>query len=160
MSLPLVEEIRPAPDPVEACARFVGAAHVTFLDSVSGFGRLGAHSFLCADPFLVIRSKGRVLEQVGPRGAERALGDPFETLRARLREFPAETLRDLPPFQGGAAGYFGYDLAHHVERLPSPTFDDLALPDLDVGFHDWVLAWDHAADRCWLISNGRPETDR
>ena len=40
------------------------------------------------------------------------------TVRAqwRLPELP-----DLPPFQGGAIGLFGYDLCHRLERLPQPA---------------------------------------
>jgi anthranilate/para-aminobenzoate synthase component I len=50
------------------------------------------------------------------------------------------TLPGLPPFQGGAAGLFGYDLCHHIERLPRPHFDEFQTPDLAVGLYDWVLA--------------------
>jgi para-aminobenzoate synthetase component 1 len=45
-----------------------------------------------------------------------------------------------------------------LERLPSPRFDDLQLDDIVLGVYDWVLAWDHAAARAWLISTGIPET--
>ena len=48
----------------------------------------------------------------------------------------------LPPFLGGAVGYFGYDLGRTLERLPATATDD-GLPELDVGFYDWVLAADH-----------------
>ena len=69
-----------------------------------------------------------------------------------------ETEPGLPPFQGGAAGLFGYDLCHHLERLPRPAHDDLAVPDLAVGFYDWVVSIDHESRRAWLISTGLPET--
>ncbi len=154
----LVEEIRPVPDPVDACAQFADAGHVALLDSAPGFERLGRYSFLSASPFLVLRSKGRIVEEIGPEGTTRSLGNPFEVLQARLSEWRTEAVPGLPPLQGGAVGYFGYDLAHHLERLPAPRYDDLALPDLDLGFHDWVLAWDHAEGRCWLLSTGLPET--
>src|SRR5439155_1076618 len=72
--------------------------------------------------------------------------------------WPAETLPGLPPFQGGAAGLFGYELCHHLERLPQPLVDEFAVPDLAVGLYDWVIAFDHAAHRAWLISTGLPET--
>ncbi len=154
---PRVEEIRPAPVPLEACARFADMPHCILLESAPGFGRLGRHSFLSADPFLVVRSKGTAVEEIGSDGVARSTGDPWEVLRQRLAEFAGMAVAGLPPFQGGAAGYFAYDLCHHLERLPAPRHDDLALPDIDVGFYDWVLAWDHEADHAWLISTGHPE---
>ena len=37
-----------------------------------------------------------------------------------------------------------------------PRCDDFRVPDLAVGLYDWVLAFDHAASRAWLISTGLP----
>src|SRR5947207_11114359 len=71
-----------------------------------------------------------------------------------------EPVEGLPPFQGGAAGVFGYDLCHHLEKLPRPRIDDFEIPDLAVGVYDWVLAFDHVVNRAWIISTGLPETDR
>ncbi len=87
-------------------------------------------------------------------------GDAFPALERALARHRLEPRTDLPPFQGGAAGFLSYDLCHALERLPSPRYDDLALPDLCVGLYDWTLAWDHPADRCWLISTGLPEQGR
>src|SRR5439155_1597681 len=59
--------------------------------------------------------------------------------------------------QGGAAGYVGYDWGMMLERVPRPRYDDLAVPDLLLGLYDWVIAWDHAAGRAWVVSTGIPE---
>ena len=64
----------------------------------------------------------------------------------------------LPPFQGGAVGYFGYELAQHLERVPLARADDLRFPDLALGFHDVVIAFDHQERRAWICSSGLPET--
>jgi para-aminobenzoate synthetase component 1 len=83
--------------------------------------------------------------------------DPLTFLAERLAGNCAEPLPGLPPFQGGAAGLFGYDLCHHLEKLPRSRHDEFQVPDLAVGFYDWVLAFDHAAGRAWLVSTGFPE---
>src|SRR5690606_33213101 len=80
-------------------------------------------------------------------GVRRVDADPFTALQRALARYRTDTLPGLPPFQGGAAGYFGYELGQHLETLPQAPYDDLALPDLCVGFYDWVLAWDPAAGR-------------
>jgi para-aminobenzoate synthetase component 1 len=76
-----------------------------------------------------------------------------------MQRWQMEPVAGLPPFQGGAAGVFGYDLCHHLERLPRPRIDDFEIPDLAVGLYDWVLAFDHQQNRAWIISTGWPETD-
>src|SRR5204862_900816 len=85
--------------------------------------------------------------------------NPFTMLAEQLDRYRAASLPGLPPFQGGAAGLFGYDLCHHIEKLPRPRCDEFQVPDLAVGFYDWVLAFDHLAQRAWLISTGFPETE-
>src|SRR6476659_6089397 len=81
---------------------------------------------------------------------------PWEACRL-LAANPRPTVPDLPPFQGGIAGLFGYDLARRLERLPRAQFDDFHVPDLAVGVYDWVLAFDHAKWRSWLIVTGLPD---
>src|SRR5262249_49501739 len=83
--------------------------------------------------------------------------DPFAVVADRLARFRMEPVAGLPPFQGGAAGLFGYDLCHHLERLPRPRFDDFALPDMAIGIFDLVLSIDHVAERAWLVATGYPE---
>jgi para-aminobenzoate synthetase component 1 len=72
----------------------------------------------------------------------------------------AEPAPGLPPFQGGVAGYIGYDYGAVLERVPPTRYDDLALPDVMLGVYDWVIAWDHQAGAAWLISRGEPERRR
>ena len=91
---------------------------------------------------------------------EPRLADPFAVLRERLAQWRVETVADLPPFQGGAAGLFGYDLCHHIERLPRPGCDEFETPDLAVGFYDWVIGFDHVQQRAWIISTGLPEVEK
>jgi para-aminobenzoate synthetase component 1 len=130
-----------------------------FLDSALTHPSLGRYSFLTADPVVWLCARGRcVWLSDGSRPLE--LADPFGVLAERLAAWHAEPIPGLPPFQGGAAGLFGYDLCHHVERLPRPRFDEFSIPDLAVGFYDWVLAFDHQAGRAWLISTGFPEKER
>ncbi len=51
----------------------------------------------------------------------------------------------------------GYDWGMMLERVPRPRYDDLSVPDVQLGLYDWVIAWDHVARRAWVISTGIPE---
>jgi len=66
---------------------------------------------------------------------------------------------DFPLPLGACAGYWGYDLKHHVEpRLQRRLENDLSLPDCHLGFYDSLLAVDHLLGRTWIISTGmRPD---
>ncbi len=157
---PLVEELSPAPEAWEACRRLAHLPHLLFLDSAGRYASLGRYSFLTADPFALLWSRGRQVHLArltsGACAVQESTADPFAVLADLLAEFPATTLPDLPPFQGGAAGLFGYDLCHHIERLPRPRHDEFAVPDLAVGLYDWVLAFDHQQQRAWILSTGFP----
>ncbi len=153
--LPLVEESTPWLDPWDVCRRLVSLPHLLFLDSADRHSSLGRYSFVTADPFrwLCVR-RGQIVGN----DREHSPVDPFVVLGEQMKQWHSETVAGLPPFQGGAAGLFGYDLCHHIERLPRPGRDEFQTPDLAVGFYDWVVAFDHHQQRAWIISTGLPET--
>src|SRR3990172_2866909 len=146
--LPLVEELHPCPDVAEVLRAFADQPGLLLLESALQRAHVGRYSFLAADPFEVFRIERAHYGQ-----------DPFGELCGRMAQLRAETLPDLPPFQGGAAGLLSYELGRAFERLPVARHDEFELPDLVVGLYDWVLAWDHAAHRAWIISQGFPETE-
>jgi para-aminobenzoate synthetase component 1 len=156
---PLVEELSPVPDPASCCEALEGLRYRLFLDSASSATRLGRYSFLAADPAAVVRSRGTEVECLNLlSGARRSItGDPLAVLRELVTPHQVDPVAGLPPFQGGVAGYVAYDWGLTLERLPSPRYDDLGLPDLVLALYDWVIAWDHESSRAWLISTGIPE---
>lgn len=142
---PLVEEIDYG-DPALAFAAFADDACATLLDSASTGHAQGRYSYIAPAPFATITSKdGRVATADGTRAA-----DPFAALRAALAPWTLAKVPGLPPFQGGATGWFGYELAQHLERVPLPA-DDMGFPDLGIGLHDVVVAYDHHARRAWIL---------
>jgi para-aminobenzoate synthetase component I len=173
---PLVEPLGENADPAETCARFVDLPYLVFLDSAAappyqpvhalsdGRGgeaqQLAQFSFLAADPVLVVRSKGTRTEirRRGESAWSPVQGDALSVAQSQLPSPPAEPVPGLPPFQGGLAGYIGYDWGALLERLPAARYDDLSIPDVILGLYDWVIAWDHRIGTSWLISTGLPET--
>jgi len=145
---PLVEELAAVPDVMAALTAVADQPGVLLLESVLHREPVGRYSFLTADPFERFE-----LPQT------RYGADPFAAIREATARFRAEALPDLPPFQGGAAGLLGYELGRTWESWPRAGCDEFQFPDMAVGLYDWVLAWDHAADRAWIISHGFPETD-
>jgi len=143
---PLVEELRPAPDAEKAFLALCRRPYCLFLDSALRHAALGRYSFIAADPFDYVE-----LPADGTDG--------LAQLSDQINGMTSETADGLPPFQGGAAGLFGYDLNRSLEQIPEPQFDEFEVPALAVGLYDVVLALDHQDDRAWLISQGLPERE-
>src|SRR4026207_2132696 len=88
------------------------------LESVEGGETLARYSFLGCDPFLVCRyRKGQ------------PAGEFMQNLRTTLGLFKSVTIPNLPPFTGGAVGYFGYDMVRTIEEIPSSGHDDVHTAD-------------------------------
>ncbi len=144
--LPLVRELRPAPDPEAAFVRLAGQRNCLFLDSALREHSLGRYSFLTADPFDIFEST-----------SDTSAG--LTRLRQELARWQTPSAAGLPPFQGGAAGLLSYDLSRSLERIPAPRYDEFQMPGLAIGLYDTVLAFDHVEHRAWIISQGFPEVE-
>jgi para-aminobenzoate synthetase component I len=156
---PLVEPLGQTAPPDEICARFLDLPYLVFLDSAASQHPDAQYSFLTADPVLIVRSKGATTEVRRREETTwtRTSDDALTAARSCLPGDLTEPVSGLPPFQGGLAGYIGYDWGARIEKLPAARFDDLAVPDLVLGLYDWVIAWDHRIGTAWLVSTGLPE---
>ena len=84
-------------------------------------------------------------------------GDPIavaaQLIEAEQKKFPirpSATNSPNLPFAGGAIGYFGFELARHIESLPATTIDDVGAADLVIGWYDAALVWDRLNQKGWL----------
>ena len=143
---PLVEPLQIDLSAVDVFARLAHLPHAIYFDSASLDGTVGRYSFIAVDPFVWITR---------PADGTDALGE----LSVLAEPYRASTRSDLPPFQGGVAGLFGYELAQSLETIPSAQLDDLPLPALAVGLYDVVLAFDHSQEKSWIVSQGFPEIE-
>jgi para-aminobenzoate synthetase component 1 len=158
--VPLVEALGETAEPSEVCSHFLDLPYLLFLDSAATQHPDAQYSFLAADPVAVVRSKGTRTELRRQQDREWAVvpGDALSAARSLLPPEPVTPVAGLPPFQGGLAGYVGYDWGAVLEKLPPPRYDDLSILDVVLGLYDWVVAWDHRIGTAWLVSTGMPET--
>ena len=70
-------------------------------------------------------------------------GDPYAVADQAVARYRQAPLDDLPPFAGGAVGFFGYDLVRTVEPLAEPNPDVLGLPDMALMLSDVLVVFDH-----------------
>ena len=156
-SLPLGRSFHSLPHPAKLMPAFLGMPFPVMLDGAMPGAAGSRFSYLSADPFLVVRSRGSRVSLLRHGVLEETEGDPWAVMKALLHDYRVESRPGLPPFQGGVIGYWSYDLGRHLERLPSLSEDDLCLPELYLGFYDWVLAHDGDTGQSYLISTGLPD---
>ena len=121
------------------------------LDSVKRTDSGCRFSFLGSSPFSVLTGRQGQASLRTRKGREYSSEDPFGSLCRLFAHPQIEPPPGLPPFWGGAVGYFSYDLVREFETLPSIAKDDLLLPDLQFGLYDIITSVDHQTDRLQII---------
>jgi anthranilate synthase component 1 len=123
------------------------------LESAEQGGRLGRYSFLGFRPRTELRwSDGRLTEDAAGERTETETSDPYGALADRIGEFRLAGAEALPPFAGGAVGFFGYDLVRTVEPLGAPNPDPIGLPDMALMICELLLAFDHLRHEVSVIA--------
>ena len=132
MDVPVAVELVPATDPWQVARKLAHLPNLLFLDSSEFHPDRGRYSYVMAAP-----------DAVQPH---------FQDLN------PTEarsSIPDLPPFQGGVAGLFGYGLGREFERIPAPRRDEFQVPDQFTGTYVWVVSFDHVLNRAWIVAPDR-----
>lgn len=135
-------------DPVQAFAPWASQSWSMLLDSSRVDGGMGRYSFICVNPIRTLTGKDGMWLLDG----QPASGDPFSLLEDMLADARLPVLAGLPPFQGGAAGFLGYEMGRFLERIEVPGTDDMRLPDLAMGLYDQIIAFDNVSRRAWVIA--------
>lgn len=143
--------IKELPDWIEPPEAFqiIPGTQRFFLDSSLFMGRLGRWSFAGAEPFLFLTTNGTNVRIETDDHVFDSQGNPFDALRDLLSGYTREP-REEPPFACGAVGYFSYDLGRMIECIPSTAACDLPIPDMQLGFYDCSLAFDHFSRRVFV----------
>ena len=111
------------------------------LESAEQGQRVGRYSFIGIRPRSVLRwSLGDA-------------GDPYALAAAEVGRWTQAPLPDLPPFAGGAVGFFAYDLVRTVEPLGDPNPDTLGLPDMALMLSDVLVVFDHLKHTISILVN-------
>jgi anthranilate synthase component 1 len=130
--------------PVSAFLKLRGQnpEHPAFLlESAEQGQRVGRWSFIGVRPRKVVRWS------LGDGG------DPYALARDEVARYRQAPLPGLPPFAGGAVGFFGYDLVRTVEPLGEPNPDVIGLPDMALMLSDVLVAFDHLKHTVSILVN-------
>ena len=156
-AIPLLQPLATTLTPVEVCELLSHDSHCFFLDSGVQSPRLGRYSFLGSDPFLIFKHHNGRNEIIREKRTEVAQGNPFDIIKNLFSQYRLITPPDVPPFVGGAVGYFSYDMKNFIEKLPSPSKGHMSIPLCFLAFYDTVIIFDHLQDTVFISSTGLPE---
>ena len=122
--------------PVSAFLRVAGKAERAFLlESVEGGENIARFSFIGVDP-------------------DSSFTGSLERFRKIMPE-PEESHPDLPPFTGGAVGYFAYEMIRELEDIPETGNTPLPYQkkhSVAFDFYSTVLAFDHVKQQIIIMS--------
>jgi len=146
--------------PVSAFLKLRGDGPAFLLESAEQ-GRLGRFSFLGFRPRAILRWSDGVLSEyedgAGPSeepSRTTEVADPYAAVAEYLGHYEIAEPEELPPFAGGAVGFFGYDLVRTVETtLGPPNPDPVGLPDMALMITDVLVVFDHQRHEVSVIAN-------
>lgn len=153
------EEISTNFNPFEIYKLFFKEKNSFFLDSGMDENRLGRYSFIGANPFLIIESKGTNIKIWENGKIEEKVGNPFHILKELMHKYKIQNNTKLP-FVGGAVGYMSYDLCRYIEKVSTKAVNDINLPEMVMGFYDGIIVIDNLEKRKYVVSAGLPNLSK
>lgn len=126
------------------------------LESADGGESVGRYSFLGCEPSgSLVAHHGKLTIRDGQDSESIEVNDPIKEIGKVLERYTSKNPPHLPPFQGGAIGYVGYDAVHYLEEIPRPDKDFLT-PDASLMFFRSIVAFDRLKHQIFLISHVEP----
>ncbi len=131
-----------------------------FLESVQGGEKWGRYSIIglpcrtllkVSGSSLTVETDGKVTESVETT-------DPFEFIEAYQQRFRVAEPEELPRFNGGLVGYFGYDTVRFVEHrvADSAPPDNVNTPDILLMLSEEVVVFDNLRGKMMLMVYADP----
>lgn len=151
-NFPLTAEI-PYENPALLFKTFADEPWSFLLDSADSNRQLddtNRYSYIAFDPFdkIIIKNGKRIDDG-------EMVNNPFKYLNDIISRFQLPHKPGLPLFQGGAMGYFSYDLCHYLEDVNQPQLaEESVYADLAVGLYDVIISFDHVLKKTWIVSTG------
>jgi para-aminobenzoate synthetase component 1 len=149
-------------NPIDVFHKLCSKPYGFWLDSCG----ISRYSFAGADPFILIKARNNKVEIIQDSICRIITGNIFSTLTSLLNEFnppppPGRNRNEAGgvscPGQGGAVGYFGYDLKNQLEQLPRKRAAEPNIPDCILGIYDTIFVYDHKINKGYVIASGLSE---
>lgn len=140
--------------PISLTERFQTSKYSMLLESVEGGEKWARYSFIGRDPSKIYKIKGQKIEIIQNGDVTNLFAeDPLEYIKNITSQVKYPSMIELPRLCSGLVGYFSYDTARYVEKIPDKNIDDLELPDILLMQFDEIYAFDHLKHSLMIIVN-------
>tara|TARA_R110001583_G_scaffold27202_2_gene97463 strand:- start:2457 stop:3947 length:1491 start_codon:yes stop_codon:yes gene_type:complete len=162
--IPLVREVLADLDtPLSTYLKLADAPYSYLLESVHGGEKWGRYSIIGLPSETVVRITGQDIEvkHQGKVIEQTTSPDPLSWIETFKQQYIVPDLDDLPRFNGGLVGYFGYDTVRYIEPHlgPCPNPDPLGCPDILLMVSNDLIVFDNLSGRLFIIVHADPSTD-
>ncbi len=132
-----------------------------FLESVQGGEKWGRYSFigLAAETIIKVYDYEVMVEKNGVLVEQHEVEDPLVWIENYQNQFNVPQLGDLPDFNGGLVGYFGYEIIRYIEpRLAKiDKTDELNVADILLMVSNDLLVVDNLSSKVHIITHINPD---
>ena len=162
--IPVAREILADLDtPLSTYLKLANAPYSYLLESVQGGDKWGRYSIIGLPSETVVRITGQDIEvkHLGKVIETAKSDDPLSWIETFKQQYKVPDLDDLPRFNGGLVGYFGYDTVRYVEPSlgDSPNPDPLGCPDILLMVSNDLIVFDNLSNQLFLIVHADPAVD-
>jgi len=152
-----------AETPVAAFAKLRHGPFAFLLESAPAGGETWArYTFMGTAPRAAWKLADGVVQDWTPALGwhnDRRPVDPLSDLEALLKDSEPVELPEIGEFWSGAVGYFGYDVARIIERLPAPPARGVDVPDALFVFTDALVIFDNLRSQARVVATARVSSD-
>ena len=140
--------------PISVFKRMQTEKDCFLLESIGDSQVTARYSFIGRNPFISFKSLGKTITITDYTGKTTEFeGKPMEELQKLVTKYKAPKLDNIPSFNGGAVGFFAYDIIRQYEDLLNVNPDDLGLPDMAFMLTDEIIAFDRKRQKIVIIVN-------
>jgi anthranilate synthase component 1 len=150
-----------AETPVAAFAKLRTGPFAFLLESAPAGGETWArYTFMGSSPRAAWKLADGVVQDWNPAKGwhnDRRPEDPLADLEGLLQSADPVEVPEIGEFWSGAVGYFSYDVARVIERLPAPPAKGVEVPDALFVFTDALVIFDNLRSQARVVASARVE---
>ncbi|NOY67491.1 MAG: anthranilate synthase component I [Gammaproteobacteria bacterium] len=162
--IPVMREVLADLDtPLSTYLKLAEGPYSYLFESVQGGEKWGRYSIIGLPCRIVIKVHGFevTVTEHGHILETHQVEDPLAWIENYQSQYKVAEIENLPRFNGGLVGYFGYDTIRYIEpklrECPNP--ETIATPDILLMVSDEIIVFDNLAGKLYVIVHADPAKD-